>query len=128
MEKQILYNAQMEFEHQQWKREIAFWQEEVRSFNTRFSELITRWVDKNVLEKIKEYQKEFIIHGGCIDDLNELFAKQEAQLSHQYDTGKPDSDIEIIERHFELKNRMNAERETYADLKKVVFDFLGDNL
>lgn len=128
MEKQILYNAQMEFEHQQWKREIAFWQEEVRSFNTRFSELITRWADKNVLEKIKEYQKEFIIHGGCIDDLNEMFTAQEKQLSHQYDTGKPDSDIEIIERHFELKDRMNAERETYAALKNEVFDFLGDNL
>ena len=128
MEKQILYNAQMEFEHQQWKREIAFWQEEVRSFNTRFSELITRWADKNILGKIKEYQKEFIIHGGFIDDLNEIFAAQEKQLTHQYDTGKPDSDLEIIERHRKLKNLMNTERETYAKLKKEVFAFLGDNL
>lgn len=128
MEKEILYNAQMEFEHQRWKREIAFWQEEVLSFNTRFSELITRWEDKKVLEKIADYQKEFIIHGGFIDDLNEIFLEQENQLSQQYETGKPDSDIEIIERHLELKNRMNSERETYAKLKKEVFDFLGDNL
>lgn len=128
MEKEILYNAQMEFEHERWKREIAFWQEEVLSFNTRFSELITRWEDKKILEKIADYQKEFIIHGGFIDDLNEIFTEQEEQLSHQYDIGKPDSDMEIIERHWELKNRMNAERETYAKLKKEVFAFLGDNL
>lgn len=128
MEKQILYNAQMEFEHQQWKREIAFWQEELQCFNIRFSELITRWEDKKVLEKIADYQKEFIIHGGFIDDLNEIFAEQEEQLSHQYDTGKPTSDMEIIERHLDLKNRMNSERETYARLKKEVFDFLGNNL
>ena len=63
-----------------------------------------------------------------IDDLNEIFAEQEEQLSHQYDTGKPTSDMEIIERHLDLKNRMNSERETYARLKKEVFDFLGDNL
>ena len=57
MEKPFLNSSNMEFEHQRWKGEIAFWKNELESFNNKLSELITRWADKEELAEVGYYQK-----------------------------------------------------------------------
>ena len=52
MEKEVIYNTDLHFEHQQWWSELAFWEDELKSFNNRLSELVTRWSDKEVLAQL----------------------------------------------------------------------------
>lgn len=124
MEKLVLYNSNMEFEHQQWKGEIAFWKDELKSFNNRLSELITRWANKELLAQIGHYQKQFIFHGGVIEELLEIIERQEMRISAQSEAGKPIWDTQLSKDHFEFRNKMEAQRETYAELKKEFFRFL----
>jgi|SRR5690606_31625053 len=128
MEKPILYNSNREFEHQQWKGEIAFWKEELKSFNIKLSEFITRWGEKEVLDKIGDYQKQFIFHGGVIEDLLEALEQQEVFIMAQSDAGKLKKDTELVKKHKSFRNRMETQREIYAELKKDVFRFLENNL
>ena len=51
MKKEVLENASMHFEHEQWKGELAFWKGELKFFNSKLSELVTRWTNKDVLAK-----------------------------------------------------------------------------
>ena len=37
--KEIVYNENLHFEHENWKSELAFWEDELKSFTNRLSEL-----------------------------------------------------------------------------------------
>ena len=124
MEKEVLYNSNMHFEHVQWKRELAFWEDELKSFNNRLSELITRWTDKDVLAQLEHYQNEFILHGGVIEDLQESIEEHEERIAGQSITGEDAIDVQLAKQHVEFRNKMETQREIYAELKKQFFRFL----
>lgn len=128
MEKQILYNSNMHFEHKQWKGEIAYWKDELKSFNLRLSELVTRWATKEVLAQIGYYQSKFILHGGVIDDLLETIEQHEIRIEAQSETTNNVIDTQLSEKHFEFRNRIETQRDIYAELKKSFFVFLEKNL
>ncbi|MDD3723540.1 MAG: hypothetical protein PHW92_13830 [Lutibacter sp.] len=124
MEKQVLFNDNMRFEHQQWKRELIFWKDELISFNNRLSELVTRWEDKKNLTQLSQYQNQFIIHGGVIEDLEETIEKHEMRIVGRSKTGIDALDIQLAKQHIEFRNHIETQREIYAELKKKFFRFL----
>ncbi len=124
MEKEIIYNTDLHFEHQQWWSELAFWEDELKSFNNRLSELVTRWTDKEVLAQLEHYQNEFILHNGIIDKLKEAIEVHEIRIAGQSQQGQDALDTELVKRHLEFRNKMETQRQIYADLKKEFFRFL----
>lgn len=40
--KKVIYNEDQHFEHKQWNSELAFWEDELKSFKNRLSELVNR--------------------------------------------------------------------------------------
>ena len=117
MEMEIIYNENLHFEHQLWRRELFFWQDELKFFNNRLSELITRWTSKEVLVKLEHYQNEFILHGGVIEDLLEAI--------EVHGGGRGALDPILFQKHLEFRNKMETQRQIYTDLKKEFFPFLG---
>lgn len=124
MEKQVLYNDNMHFEHNQWKGEIAFWKDELKSFNNRLSELITRWENKEVLALIGHYQNQFIVHGGVIDDLLETIEQHEIRMASQSKASIDALDTQLSKKHIEYRDQIETQRQIYAELKKEFFRFL----
>lgn len=124
METPVLYNSNMHFEHEQWKGELAFWKDELKSFNKRLSELVTRWTNKEILTQLEHYQNEFILHGGVIEDLQETIEEHETRIAAQSKTGKDALDTPLVKTHIEFRNRIEAQRQIYAQLKKEFFRFL----
>ncbi|WP_299159155.1 hypothetical protein [uncultured Eudoraea sp.] len=122
---EVIFNEDLHFEHQQWRSELAFWEDELKSFNNRLSELVTRWTDKTVLAELEHYQNEFILHGGVIDDLQETIEQHETRIAAQTKTGQDTLDALLVKRHLEFRNRMETQRQIYADLKKAFFKFLS---
>ena len=68
METQVVYNSDLHFEHRLWKNELLFWKDEIKSFQNRLDELITRWTDKEVLKELSQFQNKFIIHNNKIEE------------------------------------------------------------
>ena len=124
MEKEIIYNSNMHFEHEQWKGELAFWKQELLFFNNKLSELVTRWTNKDVLAQLEHYQNQFILHGGVIEDLQETIEKHETRIAAQSIEGEDAIDVRLAEQHVEFRNKMETQRQIYADLKKEFFRFL----
>jgi hypothetical protein len=124
MEKEVIYNTDLHFEHQQWWSELAFWEDELKSFNNRLSELVTRWSDKEVLAQLEHYQNEFILHNGIIDKLKETIEVHETRIAGQSQQGQDALDTELVKKHLEFRNKMETQRQIYADLKKEFFRFL----
>jgi len=123
--KEIIYNEDLHFEHQQWRSELAFWEDELKSFKNRLGELVTRWTDKEVLAQLEHYQNEFILHDRVIDDMQEAIEQHEIRIAAQTKTGQDALDTILVKKHVEFRNRMEAQRQIYADLKKDFFRFLS---
>ena len=64
METNVIFNSDLHFEHNLWRAELLFWEDELKSFNNRLSELVKRWTDKEVLAQLEHFQNQFVLHGG----------------------------------------------------------------
>ena len=125
MEKEIIYNSNFHFEHQIWQSELDFWENELKAFKNRLSELVTRWTAKALLVKLEHYQNIFIVMGGVIEDLREALEKHGTRITDQPMMGEDAHDKAMVKRHLELRNKIEAQRQIYADLKKEFFRFLS---
>ena len=125
METQVLYNSDLHFEHVQWNRELSFWEDELKSFNKRLEELVMRWTDKEVLAKLEHYQNEFILHDKRIAELQAAIEAHEIRMAALSKAKKDVLDTQLVKKHFEFRNKMETQREIYANLKKEFFRFLS---
>lgn len=128
MEKEIIYNSNLHFEHEQWRRELFFWEDELRIFKNKLSEMVVRYSAKEVLVQFEHYQNQFILHGGVIDDLLEDIEVHETQIAGQSKEGKDVMDRILVKKHLKFRDRMETQRQIYADLKKDFFGFLSKYL
>jgi chromosome segregation ATPase len=122
---EVLYNENLHFEHKQWQSELSFWEDELKTFKNRLSELIQRWTNKEVLAQLEHYQNEFILHEGIIDKLQETIEKHETRIAGQVNSGHESLDTALTKKHLEFRNQMETQRQIYAELKKEFFKFLS---
>ncbi|MEC3965156.1 hypothetical protein [Flagellimonas halotolerans] len=128
MEKVTIYNSDLHFEHKQWNSELAFWKDELKSFNLRLNELVNRWTKKEVLQKLEHYQNEFTLHKGVIEKLQEEIQIHETSIAAQESTGRPALDTILVKNHSDFRKKMEEQRQIYADLKKEFFRFLSQHM
>ncbi len=128
MEKEIIYNQDLHFEHKQWQSEIAFWEDELKSFKKRLGELVVCRPEKGVLTQLEHYQNQFILHDGVIQDLKEAIEKHEIRIAGQNLMGQDALDTVFTKEHLAFRNKMETQRQIYADLKKEFFHFLSNKL
>lgn len=125
MEKQVIYNSDLHFEHKLWQRELTFWEDELKSFNNRLSELVTQWTDKKVLVQLEHYQNQFILHGTVIDKLQDDINMHEVNMSAHFIKGEDVLNYSFVKKHIEFRNKMETQRQIYNELKKEFFRFLS---
>ncbi len=124
--KEVLYNENLHFEHQNWRSELDFWKDELKTFNNRLSELVTRYTNKDVLKQLEHYQNEFILHSNVIDDLKETIEKHEASIAGHSKTNDASMNVGLVKTHVHFREKMETQGQIYADLKKGFFRFLSE--
>jgi hypothetical protein len=126
MEKEVIFNSDLHFEHKQWRRELFFWEDELRSFNNRLNELVLRWTKKDVLAQLEHYQNQFTIHENTINELQDHINLHEKNISEHTKKGDDVLNQELVKDHIEFRNRMEIQRNLYNNLKKEFFRFLSE--
>lgn len=126
--KTTLYLSDLHFEHQQWLKELEFWEDEIALYNRRLGEIIVRYTDPAIKAEMEHFQNQFIRHDEVIDILKHDVRKHESQLV-KYAQDHP---IAIDRVHFDdhtgLRDRMETQRKIYADLKTEFYTFLSRNM
>jgi hypothetical protein len=125
MKNEIIFNSDLYFEHKQWRRELFFWEDELRSFNNRLKELVNRWTDEEILAQLEHYQNQFIIQEEVIDKLLDDINIHETSIASDTKKGKDVLDTLLVKKHIEFRNRMDVQRHIYSNLKKEFFKFLS---
>jgi len=124
MKNELIFNSDLHFEHNQWKRELFFWEDELKSFQNRLEELVKRWTKKEMLVQLEHYQNQFTLQNEVINTLQEDIHIHEISIAAASKKGKDLLDTALVKKHIEFRNRMEVQRNIYRDLKKEFFKFL----
>lgn len=125
METTVIFNSDLHFEHNLWKGELLFWEDELKSFNNRLSELATRWTNKDVLAQLEHYQNQFVLHGEVIETFQNEINHHETQIAEDSKKRVEALDQILVKKHIETRNRIEIQRNLYNNLKKEFFNFLS---
>jgi len=125
MKKELIFNSDLHFEHKLWRRELLFWEDELKSFNLRLDELVNRWTNKEMLAQLEHYQNQFVLQGNAINQLQDEINNHETDIAVSTRQGKDLLDTILVKKHIEFRNKMEVQRHIYRDLKKEFFNFLS---
>jgi len=125
MERAIIFNSDLHFEHKQWRRELFFWEDEIKSLKNRLGELAIRWTDKEMLTQLERFQNQFMIQENVIDELQELINLHETNIAEHTKKGEDVLNQQLVKKHTEFRTQMDTQRILYGDLKKEFFRFLS---
>lgn len=124
----LVYISDLHFEHVQWRNELLFWEEQIGSYIKRLEEVVVRWTDYMVRAQIEHFQNQFILHNDVIDVLKKDVKKHEQHIA-VYASEHP---IAIQHVHFDdhthLRERMETQRDIYAELKHKYYRFLSESM
>ncbi|MCQ0110522.1 hypothetical protein [Zhouia amylolytica] len=126
--KTIIKNSDLHFEHSLWEKELLFWQDEIKSFKNRLSEIQKRWTDDTVLSALDQYENQFTIQLEKIDQLKDDIRTHEHGISNQLKANQEAIDMVGLKYHMEMRDRMETQRQIYHDLKKRFFEYLSKYL
>jgi len=124
MEQELIYNADLHFEHENWQRELDFWGDELKSFHLRLEELINRWTDHKVLAEIEKFQNQFMIQEKEFYSLKDQIAMHEKNMAAHYEKNEDVLNEMFVSQHLALREVMETERSLYDNLKKDFFRFM----
>ena len=124
MNKELIYNVDLHFEHENWQREINFWEDELKSFRNRLEELVARQTDKRILAEIEKFENQFIIQEEEFDAIKDQIAMHEKNMSAHYEKNEDVLNKMFVSQHIGLREVMERERNLYNNLKKDFFNFM----
>lgn len=122
---QLVTNANLHFEHKSWLNEIAFWLDEIKSFQNRMEEIEARWTDDMVLAELGQFQNQMIIHKNRIEQLREEIEAHEHSIAETIDEVNEAVDRIGFRYHLDMREKIETERVMFHDLKKRFFSFLS---
>jgi uncharacterized protein (DUF342 family) len=125
MEREIIFNSDLHFEHKQWRRELLFWEDELKSLQNRLSELVMRWTDKEILAQLEHYQNQFMIQENTIAELEDHINLHETNISAHLKKKEDVLNQQLVKNHIEFRNQMDSQRNLYIELKRNFFQFLS---
>ncbi len=121
----VIFNSDLHFEHLQWKKELLFWKDEIRSFQNRLEEIVKRWTDNKVLAELGQFQNNFSIHNNKIDEFLEKIDVHEHNIAAHFQANENVMDRVHLRYHESYREKMNVQRIIYNDLKHKYYIFLS---
>jgi hypothetical protein len=128
MKEELIFNPDLHFEHENWNRELDFWQDELESFQNRLNELVARQYDKDMYANIEKFQNQLNIHEGVMNSIRSQIQMHESNIADHYRKNEDSMNREMVKKHLEIRNRMENQRDIISEMKKNLFSFLTEYL
>ena len=114
----------LHFDHELWKKELDFYEDEIRIFERRLGEISVRWTDQDVLSQLERFQNQYIREKEVIDILQRDIKRREQALSIYAKEHAENIEDTNFEDHRELRERMFTFRKIYNELKHDFHNFI----
>ncbi len=127
MQTKPIFNEDIHFEHQQWERELDFYDDEIKIFKNRLAEILHKSQDREFLVELDHFENRFRIHHSKIEAFKHRIRAHEINMARHYQAGENAMDRVLYDYHLDFREQIQTEREMYHDLKKEFFRFVTKN-
>ena len=124
MKEELIFNTDLHFEHETWRRELDFWQDELESFQNRLNELVMQYTDKDMYANVEKFQNQLCIHEEVMNSIGNQIQMHESNMADHYKKNEDSMNREMVKKHLEIRRRMEIQRDIISDMKKNLFSFL----
>lgn len=114
----------LHFENESWRKELHFWEDELKCFMHRLEELASRSTDRRLLVELEQYQNQFIIHQNALNEFIEQISAHERNIAETLKTSYEPEGVSLYNMHKAFREKMDTERKLFHALKKRFFRFL----
>ena len=117
----------LHLEYQLWIRELTFYKEEIRIFETHLESLVSKNTNHNLRAQVEHFQNQFILQKEVIDHLKHDLHVSEKQLAafvHELSGGHLEN--VRMDNHPTLRERIATFRKIYKDMKEDFRRFEAD--
>lgn len=125
MDKAVIFNSDLHFEHLQWKKELLFWKDEIKSFQKRLEEIFLKWTDSMVLAELGQFRNNFKIHKKKINKYLLAIEDHENDIADHYKLNENVIDRVHLKYHEAFRDKIKVQRELYNELKHKYYNFLS---
>ena len=124
MKKELIFNTDLHFEHENWNRELLFWEDELISFQNRLDELVLRWTAKEVLAEVEKFQNHIIVHREAIVSIKNQIELHETNMADHYKKEEDVLNKDLVSKHELLRYKIEIQRNLFNEFKGNFFRFL----
>ena len=118
----------LHFENQLWRTRLAFYEDELKIYSSRLSEVSSKNSAVDIKIKVEQFQNKFYINTTELALILRQIRSEENTLADSAKHNLVASDHMLFADHEELKFKMEKFEEIYSELKHEFISFLHDSL
>jgi uncharacterized protein YjcR len=119
------YLSELHTRYEDWIKELLFYKDEIRTYNTRLEELVLKYTKVEVTSLIEQFQNQFILQNEVLDGLKHDIKADRKRLVKNAQANNVATDHRRIEDNEDLAYRMDRFKELYDTLKNKYIRFLA---
>lgn len=114
------------FDHRLWMNELSFFSDELKVYEHRLEDLVSKNNEAKVLGLLEQFQNQFIRQREVLEELHHSIKVHEQKIGAAIRRGeKAPTDPDF---HGYMKGEMESYRNIYTDLKHKFYSFLAKYL
>ena len=122
------YITDLHQEHQEWKKKLAFYEDELKIMTNRLSEVSAKNTDTTIKAKVEQFQNRFIIQKNEIDYLKHSINKEEEALTANVKENPIAYTHRKLDDNVELRDKIQIFDPMFESLKEEFMQFAAENL
>lgn len=114
----------LHFEHEAWVKQLAFYKDELKTYQNRLEEIVKRYNGRGVMQELEKFQNQFIRQNEVFDILTHDINAHEQILVNSVKENPVASDHRLFDDHDGLRDRMATFLKLYNELKSQFMRYL----
>lgn len=118
----------LHFENQLWRTRLAFYEDELKIYSARLSEVSAKNTAVDIKIKVEQFQNKFYINTTELSLILKQIRSEENVLADKAKNNPTASDHMLFVDHDDIRNKVEKFEEIYSELKQEFTNFLRDSL
>lgn len=122
------YLSELHQIHNEWKKNLGFYQDEIKTFNNRLSEIVTQNTKVEVTSQVEHFQNQFIRQNEVIDELLHDINAEEHKIAENARQNNVATDHRKANENMDLVERNAMFNKIFGELKDEFTRFASEVL
>ena len=123
-----VHMSDLHFELNLWLNELKFYKDEIKIFNRRLEDIVSRNTSQEVMQELEHFQNQYIRQIEVIDELRHEVKQHENILEKEVLDNPVAVDHRYFEDHTELRDQADQFKKIYQELKVEFMGFLTKSM